>query len=460
MNRTALFAVCFFIATITNAQTSVIYDFESLTNSSPIHGQDNWFVHSSYSNVNNGNVCPPAAGTAIPPGIYTSTGAGSYTSSKALNTPMGVPFGLAFQHAYCSRVNDGTWSTPSFNGANGIVLEADFTGNHWGKQLRLAYDSNNDGNYSSTCRNGDDPNEISFGFGTTPTSIVLYGANGNVIASGSRHGEKNNWHRIRLCIDLTANGGQGAGYIFYKNHSNNGNWTPHSISGINMGFNTSATDQTNYLNIDGLVFDQEAGEASFIDNISIDVYTNNFSGCITALPIQLIHFDALPAENKFVQTGWATASENNNDFFNVQRSKDAIDWETIAKVDGAGNSSTKLNYSYSDTNPHTGLSYYRLKQVDFDGNPEYSDIKSVYISSSQEREVKIYPNPTQNTITVIGDNEELSDINIINNIGQLMTTFVKVESFSKNKITLNLMNLPSGIYTIKTKTKANKVYKE
>ena len=84
------------------------------------------------------------------------------------------------------------------------------------------------------------------------------------------------------------------------------------------------------------------------------------------LPIELLSFNAV-LENRIVKLTWKTASETNNDFFTLEKSKDGISWESFKTVDGAGSSSSILNYEDYDQNPYSGVSYYRLKQTDFNG---------------------------------------------------------------------------------------------
>ncbi|MCC6252410.1 MAG: hypothetical protein IT238_08120, partial [Bacteroidia bacterium] len=114
--------------------------------------------------------------------------------------------------------------------------------------------------------------------------------------------------------------------------------------------------------------------------ISWDGLTNfsDFTGLGNGspLPITLLEFNAQPVIDE-VSITWTTASEINNDYFNVERSKDGIHFESIAQIPGAGNSHTILNYKTMDAQPYEGVSYYRLKQTDFDGKFEYSTIKSV-----------------------------------------------------------------------------------
>lgn len=110
------------------SQVTATYNFESLTLNSPIHGQDNWFVQSSFGTIYYSSVAATAS-PALPseelaPSVVSSTSSGSYAGSKVLNTPLGVTAN-GNQHAFCSRVNNGTWSTPNFTGALGIVIEHD-----------------------------------------------------------------------------------------------------------------------------------------------------------------------------------------------------------------------------------------------------------------------------------------------------------------------------------------------
>ncbi len=99
---------------------------------------------------------------------------------------------------------------------------------------------------------------------------------------------------------------------------------------------------------------------------------------INVLPIELLSFTA-SAKNDLVETQWVTSTEINNDYFTVERSVDATNFEEVGRLDGAGNSTTQLSYGFIDDAPYPGISYYRLKQTDFDGMFSYSDIRAVEI---------------------------------------------------------------------------------
>lgn len=102
------------------------------------------------------------------------------------------------------------------------------------------------------------------------------------------------------------------------------------------------------------------------------------------LPIELLGFTAFPVEGGLVRTEWSTASEMNNDYFTVERSRDAEHFEAIGDVEGAGNSTSTRHYAFVDDAPHPGLSYYRLRQTDFDGTSIVTSPVSVFIDEGSE----------------------------------------------------------------------------
>lgn len=112
------------------------------------------------------------------------------------------------------------------------------------------------------------------------------------------------------------------------------------------------------------------------------------------LPIELLSFDA-QLRGTYVDLNWSTATEINNDYFVVERAGESLDWKPILSVTGAGNSNSLLNYSDKDRDPLKGVSYYRLKQVDFNGDYSYSDPVSVFNNTITESEdIFMYPNPS------------------------------------------------------------------
>jgi hypothetical protein len=107
------------------------------------------------------------------------------------------------------------------------------------------------------------------------------------------------------------------------------------------------------------------------------------------LPITLINFTAKP-EGTYVRLDWSTASERNNDFFTVERSADGILFSPVLSVPGAGYSDLPLSYSDLDRAPLMGVSYYRLRQTDYDGTSTLSPVVSVVMGRSIDRPLNLF----------------------------------------------------------------------
>ncbi len=110
--------------------------------------------------------------------------------------------------------------------------------------------------------------------------------------------------------------------------------------------------------------------------------TSEFTPCSIPLPVQWATFEVTKNTSSSVLIFWATLSEKNNDKFELQRSSDGIHFYTIAVLPGMGNSSTLVSYSFLDEAPEEGINYYRLKQIDYDGQNAYSGIRTVDFRSA------------------------------------------------------------------------------
>ncbi len=118
------------------------------------------------------------------------------------------------------------------------------------------------------------------------------------------------------------------------------------------------------------------------------------------VPVELISFEARQVGSKSLLE-WVTASEVNNDFFSIEHSKDGSTYTTIGRIEGHGNSNDRLDYQFVDTDPALGINYYRLKQVDFDGAFEYSEVR-VFAFDGEEKSISFYPNPSSDFIQIFG----------------------------------------------------------
>lgn len=167
---------------------------------------------------------------------------------------------------------------------------------------------------------------------------------------------------------------------------------------------------------------------------------------LVALPVEWISFDAVKQETSVLLL-WSTGSEINNDRFEVERSVDGITFQKIDQVAGAGNYDGQLDYEALDEAPLTGLNYYRIKQVDFDGNFSFTDIRSV-LFEEEGFTVKLYPNPNRGRVLnmdITGlDRSEAVSMNIYNNSGQLLMS----EQVDVNATVDLAWEWPAGTYWV------------
>lgn len=118
------------------------------------------------------------------------------------------------------------------------------------------------------------------------------------------------------------------------------------------------------------------------------------SSASSPLPVELIEFSVVP-NGKIAQISWTTASEINNDYFILEKSMDGENWRELLITNGAGNSATITRYFEVDTEPYLGLSYYRLRQVDFNGEEQTFDMVPLKLGVEGEEAMVVFPNPTR-----------------------------------------------------------------
>jgi hypothetical protein len=175
----------------------------------------------------------------------------------------------------------------------------------------------------------------------------------------------------------------------------------------------------------------------------------------SVLPISLLNFNATANGNE-VNINWSTASEKDNHYFTVERTTDGVNYETIATLNGAGNSDQTIDYSAKDPNPIQGTSYYRLRQTDFDGNSETFKCVTVNFSGSigtTSFEVQsIYPNPFRNNFSMNIECNKAGQLNIeiLNTNGSLIdkNTTVCAEGSNTYEYSKGYI-LAAGIYFVR-----------
>jgi len=207
------------------------------------------------------------------------------------------------------------------------------------------------------------------------------------------------------------------------------------------------------------VFGTTGGADTFVASLSQN----------SVLPIELLSFSANCIQinsygNNQVEINWSTSSETNNNYFTLERTNDGVNNKKEFIIDGAGNSTQIINYSFIDSEPLSGTSYYRLKQTDFDGKYKFYDFVTITCDNIEEFDFNIYPNPIE------GDN-----INILLNGKNNMETLIVVYDIIGNEIYSKVLltkidgpsiyalaiqhNLYPGIYFVAA-TNNNKILKK
>ena len=171
------------------------------------------------------------------------------------------------------------------------------------------------------------------------------------------------------------------------------------------------------------------------------------------LPVELLYFHAT-CMGDAVQFEWATATETNNEYFTIERSTDAVNYEEVARIQGAGTTSQRSDYSFMADNSNSGMTYYRLRQTDIDG--KYEIFAPIAIQCQNEKaatEISIYPVPANDQVNIFSSNSPMTRIEIYS----IMGAKVAEEQAEGNQTTLHIGNLARGVYAVKVFTEDGQV---
>ncbi len=159
----------------------------------------------------------------------------------------------------------------------------------------------------------------------------------------------------------------------------------------------------------------------------------------SALPVSLTDFTAYVSRDMVI-SDWSTASEINNDYFTLERSQSPGNWEAVTRVKGSGNSTESIFYHALDIHPLSGLSYYRLRQTDFDGHSTLSEIRKV---NFQAEKILIYPNPVDRQLNLEIKDIENHKVFLLDPTGRKIECPLKI---SANGGSLDLTEISAGMY--------------
>ncbi len=241
-------------------------------------------------------------------------------------------------------------------------------------------------------------------------------------------------------------------------------WVALNKSGTQYTAYISATGQQNSWIQIGTTVDLGFGNATAYVGMAVTSDNNailstatiaNYAEISGALPVKIISFTGSNVNNQYTALHWATSSEINSKYFDVQRSDDGIGFTTFEQVNAAGNSSIIHNYSADDYHPNNGYNFYRLKMVDLDGAISYSNI--ITVNFGNQLAPQVFPNPASSYFTVTAGKEEIKEISIVDVSGNTIRHIANNNGSSV--IGVAAANLAAGVYIIKITTVSN-VYEQ
>lgn len=223
-----------------------------------------------------------------------------------------------------------------------------------------------------------------------------------------------------------------------------------TVGGVNF---TSGATAVGNANCATLTF---TGTKISTSNVVIDIVVSGFSGntqltfdeitvdgsvIAAVLPIELSKFNVKKVDQS-VMLSWATASEKNNDHFDIQKSTNGAEYQTIGQVKGSGTNLSGASYNFEDKNPSVGIAYYRLKQVDDDGKYAYTAVRSILFGKSK---IAVFSTIAKERISLTVSDDQIVPFDIINLNGQKVLAGKAI-----GQHTIDISGLHSGMYFIRT----------
>lgn len=175
--------------------------------------------------------------------------------------------------------------------------------------------------------------------------------------------------------------------------------------------------------------------------------------------VELLSFDATLLEDLQVEIRWSTATEKNNSYFEIERSLDATEWESVQSIPGSGTNSSRHSYVVIDQYPYNFLSYYRLKQYDHDGSVKRFPMITIDLADRLNYRFQFFPNPTTGPIIFQGDLAELESMQIFNQFGQRLDIAPLTTIVSPSKRRVDLSSINQGVYYVLTNTYRGRIIK-
>ena len=436
-----------------------------------------------------GTICPNTTVLMTASGGTSGTGAqvGWYTGPNGTGTFLG--FGNSFnwtptatstiyarREGACNNTSDATSTVTvrnyvyASNGTSSSTYCTDNAGWHHfynGNNIILSVqgDLSNAGTVTATIRdNGayylDPGNTANCAFGNTPGEAQFeMERNWNVQHTGSLSGTYNVRYYFdpaeRTAVINAANNWMATyaacGYNYKYNAGSNG-WFWFK----NQGSSYTAPD---FDDDPSFLMLTSSGSGTTPDGITWATMSGvtNFSGGTggiilvpsSLLPVEWLYFSGNTVD-RINKLQWATASEENTREFEVQRSKDGINFEVIGNVQAAGNSNIQNNYLFDDVNPYSGLNYYRLRLINNDNSAEFSETIVLEINE-RDLNASIYPNPATDEITYSFNGQVDEDVRIvlIDALGRVLRERIVRSGVGINNLKTDLRDLVPAAYNLR-----------
>ena len=180
------------------------------------------------------------------------------------------------------------------------------------------------------------------------------------------------------------------------------------------------------------------------------------------LPIKLLSFSGIQSNNQ-THLKWNTALEINNKTFEIETSQDGRVFKKIGEVEGKGTTSEQQEYSFNVKTPRKGISYYRLKQIDFDGQFEYSKMISVDFKGENGNVGVFYPNPSKSglvNLDYVSQNDAQIAVSVFDMTGQLVVNQIRQVSHGDNNLSFDFSELSTGVYIAKMGDERNPTHQK
>ncbi len=382
--------------------------------------------------------------------IFYSSSISSATDRKQIVSYLGIKYGESIGHDYLSSDGLVKYDISTY-GENIIALARDDNSTLLQKQSQTPDDTTRV--YLSTLQTTNTGNLGSF---ANDTSYLIIGDNGGAMESTPTANTEKPTSGIQSRIErewkVTKSNLKEEFSMDFKLSANAGSVTiAHLRMLVDDDGDFSNGGTTIYSNGDAagtvISYSSSVITVSGISNTHISNNATKYitiasTNTLTPLPVEFANFQAVITENGFVNLNWQTASELNNDYFEVQRMANNNTWQTIGFEDGAGTSNEILTYNFKDENlPNTSKWFYRIKQIDFDGQIDFSDVEA--IRRDEVSDLKIFPNQAKvgSTIYVQSNSEKDIFISVYSLKGEEVLN-------SKEQIISTSM-LEAGLYIIK-----------